>query len=397
MANPEHLKILKQGVEVWNKWQRANPGIRLDLSEADFSGADLHGANLSKVNLRGAVLQDADLREANLSRAKLGGARLSGARLVGADLTFAYLDHADLTGVDLREADLGEADLVGAILKEARLGGANLGGTDLKVADLRKADLREADLSGAYLEDTNLEDARLIGVIFGATTIAHVNLSKVDRLEKSRHISPSNISTSTIQLSLGKIPETFLRGCGISDLDIEYANLYNPDLSNHEIDEILYKIRSLRAQQPLQTSPLFISYSQADSEFVEKVVAQFNDRGIRFWRDVHQAKAGLLKKQIDRAIRYNQTVLLVLSENSIEHDWVQHEVRFARELEQGTARHVLYPVALDDSWKSSSWSKRVMEQVMENNILDFSKWEDEDEFKKQFGKLVNGLDLFYKG
>ena len=58
-------------------------------------------------------------------------------------------------------------------------------------------------------------------------------------------------------------------------------------------------------------------------------------------------------------------------------DWVQHEVRFARELEKETERHVLCPVALDDSWKSSPWPKRIMEQVMEYNILDFSKWEDD--------------------
>jgi len=37
-----------------------------------------------------------------------------------------------------------------------------------------------------------------------------------------------------------------------------------------------------------------------------------------------------------------------------------------------------------------------MEQVMEYNILDFSKWEDDNEFKKQFNKLIDGLDLFYK-
>jgi hypothetical protein len=28
MANPEHWKILKQGVEGWNKWRYENPGIR---------------------------------------------------------------------------------------------------------------------------------------------------------------------------------------------------------------------------------------------------------------------------------------------------------------------------------------------------------------------------------
>jgi hypothetical protein len=29
MANPEHLEILKQGVEVWNRWQEENSEIRV--------------------------------------------------------------------------------------------------------------------------------------------------------------------------------------------------------------------------------------------------------------------------------------------------------------------------------------------------------------------------------
>ena len=33
MANEEHLKILKQGVEQWNKWRLEN-AIRPDLSRA---------------------------------------------------------------------------------------------------------------------------------------------------------------------------------------------------------------------------------------------------------------------------------------------------------------------------------------------------------------------------
>ena len=31
MANVEHLKILKQGVEVWNSLRMENPGMRPDL------------------------------------------------------------------------------------------------------------------------------------------------------------------------------------------------------------------------------------------------------------------------------------------------------------------------------------------------------------------------------
>ncbi len=29
MANPEHVKILKQGAEVWNRWREGSPEIRL--------------------------------------------------------------------------------------------------------------------------------------------------------------------------------------------------------------------------------------------------------------------------------------------------------------------------------------------------------------------------------
>src|SRR5437870_1545853 len=47
MANDEHLKILKQGVEVWNHWRSENPTIRPDLHRAKLIRADLRSANFS--------------------------------------------------------------------------------------------------------------------------------------------------------------------------------------------------------------------------------------------------------------------------------------------------------------------------------------------------------------
>lgn len=76
MANPEHLEILQQGVEAWNKWREENPEITPDLSntnlsEANLSEADLSNTNLSKANLAMANLFEADLFEANLTVANL--------------------------------------------------------------------------------------------------------------------------------------------------------------------------------------------------------------------------------------------------------------------------------------------------------------------------------------
>ena len=41
MANPEHVEILKQGVDVWNKWREDNRGIRPDLIDGEFGAINL--------------------------------------------------------------------------------------------------------------------------------------------------------------------------------------------------------------------------------------------------------------------------------------------------------------------------------------------------------------------
>ena len=271
------------------------------------------------------------------------------------------------------------------------LNGANFGRTNLNVATLSGTQLRRANLGQALLVATNFSKAQMGGTILGS-----LDLSEVIGLTDVIHLGPSSISTDTFALSKGKIPNNFLRGCGLSDWEIEQVKLYNPDLSNEKINNIQYKIYDLRATQALQISPLFISYNHSDSAFVDKIEGQLNKKGVRFWRDIHDMRAGRIETQIDRAISQNRTVLLVLSEHSIKSDWVEHEVRAARGLEKDMGHDVLCPIALDHSWKSSPWPKRVMEQIMEYNILDFSAWEDDVKFEGMFRRLIDGLELFYK-
>jgi uncharacterized protein YjbI with pentapeptide repeats len=347
MANKEQLELLKQGHIVWNNWRVKNLAIHIDLRGADLKGVDLSDAHLGRVDL-----SKAKLSRANLHRTLLGGA----------NLTQSNLTEANLTGAFLSGADLSDASIIGANLTEANLIGSNF--FHLQVND---------------------------------TIFANSDLSEVVGLEHVYHGGPSHLSAYTFARSKGKIPEIFLRGCGLSDWEIEVVKLYNPALSNEEINNIQYRMYDLRAIQALQISPLFISYSHADSGFVDKVGSSLSLRGVRYWRDIHDMKAGRIEKQIDHAIRQNPTVLLVLSEHSLNSDWVEHEVRTARELEKELERDVLCPVALDDSWRSSRWPKRVMEQIMEYNILDFSAWEDDSKFEGMFHKLIDGLELFYKG
>jgi uncharacterized protein YjbI with pentapeptide repeats len=56
VANEKQLEIIKQGVDVWNKWREIHPDSKVNLSGADLSDANLQRANLSNADLRDANL-----------------------------------------------------------------------------------------------------------------------------------------------------------------------------------------------------------------------------------------------------------------------------------------------------------------------------------------------------
>ena len=80
MAKPQHLDILKKGVQVWNRWRKENPETPPDLSHALLFGVNLSKADFHMVKLGGANLSGANLSFADLSGAKLSQEQLENAR-----------------------------------------------------------------------------------------------------------------------------------------------------------------------------------------------------------------------------------------------------------------------------------------------------------------------------
>jgi uncharacterized protein YjbI with pentapeptide repeats len=197
MANPEHLAVLSQGVDSWNKWRQENLSITPDLIQA----------NLSNANLREADLSDADLGEADLSKVDLSKADLSGALLNGANLSGALLNGANLSGALLSEADLSGANLSGAVLDKARLRRANLSDANLSCAQLIETDLSDAVLHHADLSGAILGLARL-----GLANLSSANLSGAD-------------------LSLSDLNGVYLTGADLTGAKLHRANLTYADLS----------------------------------------------------------------------------------------------------------------------------------------------------------------------
>lgn len=137
----------------------------------------------------------------------------------------------------------------------------------------------------------------------------------------------------------------------------------------------------------------FISYSHAGRNFVDKVEKRLQEEGAPVWRDVHKAVAGPLERQVLDQIRTTDAVVIVLSEASLESDWVEHELEKAREQEKVQGRDILCPVAVDKACFDKSgplWTKLGRDKL----ILDFSAWKTK-KFEEPFAKLVVGLKRYY--
>lgn len=106
----QHLKLLEQGVDVWNKWRKTHPDVIPDLRGADlrrksFRNHNLARCDFSSSDVRDASFRKADLRDANLSTAKLHRAFFSSSSMRGATLRNATLYETVFANVDLSEVN----------------------------------------------------------------------------------------------------------------------------------------------------------------------------------------------------------------------------------------------------------------------------------------------------
>jgi hypothetical protein len=334
MANQKHLDILAKGIETWNEWRTESWQVPPDLS-----GVDLRGANLNCAQLRTAILTNADLTKA---------------RLTNSSLHFANLNDAVLRGAILINADL----------TEARLSNANLTGADLTGAHFDRAHLDGADLSGA-------------SVMF--TVFSDVDLSTVRGLDSAQHKGPSTIGIDTIYQSHGKIPESFLRGCGVPDNFIAYMR----SLTGNAFD--FYSC--------------FISYSTVDQGFAERIHADLQAREVRCWFAPHDIQGGKkVHEQIDEAIKVYDKLLLILSDASMSSNWVKTEIANARAKEERQKRQMLFPISLISFDRIKTWKLFDADtgidsarEIREYFVPDFSNWKDHDIYAKTFDLLVRSL------
>jgi hypothetical protein len=269
-------------------------------------------------------------------------------------LTYTVLSHSDF-----REANFRQADLTAANASGSKFGGAVFSGTRFIWTTLDNADFNRAEV--------------------GWCVFADVDLTSVGGLLTVEHTGPSTIGTDTLRRCRGMVPRDFLLGAGLSDSFIEQAFLSNGGTP--------------------QFHSCFISYSTRDQGFVDRLYSDLRNNGVRCWFAPHDIQGGRkLHDQIDHAIRVYDRLLLILSDHSMNSEWVGTEIANARQWEIREKRQMLFPISLVPYDRIKEWKafdadagKDSAREIREYFIPDFSNWKDHDCYQQAFQRLLRDL------
>lgn len=364
MANPDHLEIVRQGSEAIELWRAENRGLRFDLRKAELRLKILRQAHLAGADLQMSDLRGCDLRAANLHGADLRGANLRGANLAAADLSGANLSDTNLSETILTRAQLGSTYLTRADLRGSQLVAADLCRANLSAANLRGADLRGADVRGADFQQA----------IVGWTSFGDLDLSTTKSLETLVHEGPSTVGVDTLYKSQGKISPVFLCGCGVPDRLIERASALG-----------------------LQEASVFVTYfvcgSEPDQKFCSQLCTRLRELRLRAWPVTDHVSG-----TIGRGLATADKLIVVLSDASLQEEWLVAAVCQARLREQEEDRRLLFPVRLVAPDRIRAWScvdpeaeKDLVPELLEMYIPDFSNWQNEGSFQPAWRRLLSDL------
>ena len=272
-----------------------------------------------------------------------------------------YRTRINLTKANLTKANLTGVDLSGANLYRANLNRANLSG----------ADLTGAVLSGANLSRANLFGTNLLNAVVSYTIFSNLDLNTAKGLETVKHLGPSTIGIDTLYMSEGKIPEVFLKGCGVPESMIGY-------------------VKSMTIL-PTECFSCFISCSQRDEAIAQRLWSDLQTNGVRCWCSFHDLSAGdTMLSVADGSIRCNDKLLLIFSESSVQSEWVKRTVEQALDLEKQLKIKQLFPVRIDDSIMESNaeWAEHVRSK---GSIGDFKRWRERDAYRAAFDSLLRDM------
>ena len=128
---------------------------------------------------------------------------------------------------------------------------------------------------------------------------------------------------------------------------------------------------------------VFLSYSRADKNFVEKLKRDLENNGIKIWYDEKNLYDGdIIKEAILEGINQSDCFLFVISPNSIKSDWVKFELKNAFDQHEKFQKRII-PVLIGDM------SEKDLPQILQKHL--FSDLRIHETYNQSLKKLCNSL------
>ncbi|MCU7871115.1 MAG: TIR domain-containing protein [Candidatus Thiodiazotropha sp. (ex Lucinoma borealis)] len=145
---------------------------------------------------------------------------------------------------------------------------------------------------------------------------------------------------------------------------------------------VRYKCYHLQMLEDDQQVSVFISHSQKDKDYVEKLINQLKEHGVETWYSVSDIPKGTLwTAEIRKAISKCNWMAVIVSKNSANSKWIRREVDLA--LTAGHLEDRIIPIAIDDTEMQD-----VNEYLTTMQAIELSTCDDvTNELSKRFGEL----------
>jgi len=290
----------------------------------------------------------------DLSRIVLTNTEFAGCDLTGSDFSDAILEQVTFIGCKCNTCSFERANLVAVILFATQMHSCNFKDARIGFSEFHGTSLRQSEFAGAAVQGTAFAGVDLRGVQGLDTVEAHANSIGIDTFFKS-----------------GGLPKSFLRKSGVPEEFIQYA--------------------ASLIGKAIEYYSCFLSYSSKDDEFARRLYNDLQGKNVRTWFAPEDLKIGdRFRSRIDESIRIHDKLVIILSENSVNSDWVETEVESALEREQKEGKDVLFPIAIDEEGFTSTqpWAKDIR---LKRHIGDFRKWKSHDDYTAAFDRLVRDL------
>jgi hypothetical protein len=143
-----------------------------------------------------------------------------------------------------------------------------------------------------------------------------------------------------------------------------------------KLTEAVHRMRSMGhwAMGPVSC---FISCASQDQKFVNKLIGDLRTCGLSCWIAWEALQTGsYIAPEIEDAIWTQDKVIIVVSQYSLESQWVAREVEAAFERERKEKKSIIIPIRMDDALDDTrcAWGCDLRRRRI---VADFRKWTDD--------------------